>query len=64
MDKLNVTSGCPGIYSINIAERDMGLLNIDISGLELKSNVQVGDKFLVGEVIGKASLMKSVRAAV
>ena len=42
----------------------MDFLNIGISGLELKSNVQVGDTFFVDEVIGKASLLKSVRAAV
>ena len=54
----NVTCGCPGLYFPNTAERAMDLLNIIISGFVLKSNFQVGDKLLVDEVIGKASLMK------
>ena len=41
-----------------------GFLNIDLSGLALKSNVQVGNEFLMYEVIGKASLTKSVITAV
>ena len=40
----------------------MAMLNIGLSGLTLKSNVQVGDESWMDEVIGKASLMKSVRA--
>ena len=42
----------------------MDFLNIGLSGIVLKSNVQVGHEFLVDEVIGNASLMKSVRAYV
>ena len=42
----------------------MYLLNIGLSGLPLKSNVQIGDTFFMYEVIDKASLMKSVREAV
>ena len=37
---------------------------IGISGLTLKSNVQVGDELLMDKVIGNSSLMKSARAAV
>ena len=63
-DKLNMTHGCPGIYFLNTAERAMDFLNIGLSVFDLKSNVQVGNEFLMDEVIGKASLMKSSRAAV
>ena len=42
----------------------MDLLNIGISGLPLNSNVQIDDAFLMYDVIGKASLVKSVREAV
>ena len=42
----------------------MDLLNIGISGLPLNSNVQIDDTFLMYDVIGKASLVKSVREAV
>ena len=42
----------------------MYLLNIGLSGLALRSNIQVGYEFLMDEVIGNAPLMKSVRAAV
>ena len=53
MDKLNVARVCPGIYFLNISNRAMDFLNIGLSGLTLKSNVQVGDEFLIGEFIGK-----------
>ena len=39
----------------------MDLLNIGLSGLVLKFNVKVGNEFLMNEVIGEASLMKSAR---
>ena len=42
----------------------MDFLNIGLSGLALNSNMQVEDEFLMDEVIGNASLMKSMRAAV
>ena len=42
----------------------MYLLNIGLSGLPLKSNVQIGDTYVMHEVIGKASLMKSGRESV
>ena len=42
----------------------MTFLDIGLSGLALKYNVQVGNEFLMGEFIGKASLMKSARVAV
>ena len=42
----------------------MDFLTIGIYGLALKANVQVGDTFLMDEVIGNSSSMKSVRAAV
>ena len=61
MDKLNVARVCPGVYFLNISNRAMDFLNIGLSGLTLKSNVQVGDEFLIGEVIGKVSSMKLVR---
>ena len=64
MDKLNVTCVCSGISFLDTAERDMNFLNLGIYSLVLKSNVQVGDELLIDEVIVKASLMKSVRAAV
>ena len=64
MDKLNVTCGYPGLSFINTAKRAMDLLNIGIYGLAPKSNIQVGNEFLMDEVIGKASEMKSVRVAV
>ena len=44
-------------FSLNTAEKAMDLLNIGISvlsGLPLKSNVQIGHTFLMYEVIGKA----------
>ena len=63
MYNLNKTRGFPGISFLNTAEGGMALLNIGISGLSLKSNVQVGNKFLMDEVIGKALLMKSMREA-
>ena len=62
MDKLNVTFGCFGIYFLNKVKRAMDLLNIGLSGLALKSNVQVGDALLMDEVIGNASTMNSARA--
>ena len=49
---------------IQMANRDMDFLNIGLFGLGLKSNVQVGNAFLMYEVIGKASLTKSVITAV
>ena len=64
MNNLNMTRGCPGLSFINTAERDMDLLNIFISGPALNSNVQVGDEFLMNEVIGNASTMKSVKSSV
>ena len=42
----------------------MALLNIDLSGIPFKSNVQIGDVFLMNEVIEKAPLVKSARADV
>ena len=63
-DKLNVTCVCSGLYFINTAERAMDFLDIGLSGLALKYNVQVGNEFLMDEFIGKASLMKSARVAV
>ena len=42
----------------------MAFLDIGLSGLALKSNVQIGDEFFMDEVIGKESSMKSVRSAV
>ena len=45
---------------IQMANRDMDFLNIGLFGLGLKSNVQVGNEFLMDEFIGKASSMKSV----
>ena len=42
----------------------MDFLDIGLSGLALKSNVQLGDELLMDEVIVKASLMKSVRSAI
>ena len=59
-----MTRGCPGLSFINSANRAMALLNIGISDLALKSNVQVGNKLFMDEVIGKALSMKSARAAV
>ena len=56
--------GCPGIYFLNTAKRAMDFLNIGLSGLALKSNVQGVDELLMDEVIGKELLMKSVKAAV
>ena len=53
-----MTGGCLGIYFHNTSKRAMDFLNIRLSSLALKSNVQVGDKFFMGEVIGVASLMK------
>ena len=41
----------------------MALLNIGITGLVLNSNVQVGYELLMDEVIGKLSLIKSMRGA-
>ena len=64
MDKLNVTHGFTGIYFLNTAKRAVALMNIGLSGLVSKSNVQVGDELFMDEVIGNASLMKSVRSAV
>ena len=54
MDNLNVKRGCLGLYFINTSKRDMPLLTIDIYGLVLKSNVQLGDEFFMDKVIGKA----------
>ena len=59
-----MTRVCPGLYFINTAERAMDFLDIGLSGLALKSNVQLGDELLMDEVIVKASLMKSVRSAI
>ena len=59
-----MTRVCPGLYFINTAERAMDFLDIGLSGLALKSNVQLGDELLMDEVIFKASLMKSVRSAI
>ena len=42
----------------------MDFLNIDLSGLALTSNIQVGDELFMDEVIGKTSSIKSVREAV
>ena len=42
----------------------MSFLNIGLSGLAFKSNVQVGNELFMDDVIGKSSLMKSVVAAV
>ena len=56
--------GFPGISFLNTPERAIYLLNIGLSGLTLKSNIQVGYEFFMDEVIGNASLMKSVRAVV
>ena len=64
MDKLNVTCGYPGLSFINTAKRAMDLLNIGIYGLAPKSNIQVGNEFLMDEVIGKASSIKLVRESV
>ena len=58
MDKINMTRGCPGLYFIDTVERNMALLNIGLSGLALKSNVQVVDALLMDEVIVNASSMK------
>ena len=58
MDKLNVTRGFPGISFLNTAEGGMALLNIGISGILLKSNIQVGKKILMDEVIGKSLSIK------
>ena len=49
---------------INIATRAMTFLNIGISVLAVKSNVQAGSAFLMYEVIINVSSMKSLRAAV
>ena len=57
MYKLNVTRGFPGISFLDTSEGGMALLNIGISGLSLNSNVQVCNKFLMYEVIGKTLLM-------
>ena len=59
-----MTHGCPGVPFINTAKRAMSLMSIGISGLAFKSNFQVGDKLLMDEVIGKASLKNSVKEAV
>ena len=64
MDKLNMTCGCPGLSFLNIADRSMVFLNIGISGIVLKSNGQIGNEFWIDEVIGNASLIKSVRETV
>ena len=61
MYKFNVTRGCTGIYFLNTAERAMYFLNTGLSELALKSNVQVGNEFLMYEVIGNAPSMKSAR---
>ena len=42
----------------------MACLNIGLFGIVLRSNVQVGHEFLMDEVIGNASLMKSMRSYV
>ena len=53
------------VFILSVQQRmKMALLNISLSGLALKSNVQVGDELFMDEVIGKASSMKTVRAAV
>ena len=40
MDKLNVACGYPGISFPNISGRSMYFMNIDLSGIALKSNVK------------------------
>ena len=64
MYKLNVTYRCPGLSFLKISMRALDLLNIGLSVLALKSSFQVGYELLMGEVIGKASSMKLLRAAV
>ena len=54
IDKLSMTRGCPDLYFLNTAERAMDFMNIGLSGLELMSNVQVGDALLMNVIIGKA----------
>ena len=45
-------------FSLNTAEGGMALLDIGISGILLKSNIQVGKKILMDEVIGKSLSIK------
>ena len=45
--------GFPGLYFLNAVERTMDFLTIGISGIELKSNVQVGNELLMYKVTGK-----------
>ena len=52
-DKLNVTCGHPCIYFINTPNRAVAFMNIGISDLVLKSNVQVVHELFMDEVIGK-----------
>ena len=47
MEKINVTRGFPGISFLHTDKRSMAFLNIGISGLALKSHVQVGDELLM-----------------
>ena len=59
-----MTCGCHGLSLVNTAKREIALLNIDIYGLALNSNVQVGNGLLMDEFIGKSSSMRYVREAV
>ena len=59
-----MTHGFPGISFLNTANRAMALLNIGISLLEFNYDVHLVHEFLMDEVIGNASSMKSVGAAV
>ena len=56
--------GFPGLYFLNAVERTMDFLTIGISGIELKSNVQLGNELLMYKVTGKESSTKSARVAV
>ena len=59
-----MTCGFPGLSFLNTSERAMYLLNICLCGLVLKSNVQVGDEFLMDDFIGNASSMRLLRESV
>ena len=51
-ENLNLTHGCPGISFLSTSERAMDFLNIGLSGLVLKYNIQLGDGILKDGVIG------------
>ena len=53
MDKLNVRHERPGLSFLNTAEITMDFLNIGLSGIVLKSNVQVGNGLFMDEVVVK-----------